>query len=1158
MVHRRFSHAITIIARVLIAIVVLSAASGICRGGQSAGATTEFVPECNAVPTCLAWADFRKTHPYPYQTFAAKQLPNGSIVVVLSEPPPLLSKRAVEKLVKLTFGSDLISAQRLRWKIGIDGWVEDLVLNVKPLASEDRITPDVLFADNLFRDRIALLHLALFGTTYGGQIEMVSNATVSSGKSEALNLRVSARELSEWVAEPSLSWISLDARDSKDLTWKEIVTEKRSGAFASSDGSLVMLTVPTAQLLQAQKDRSAIDFLRADFRRFAVDSDVVLGGVWTASGQTAIVGRSRTHAMETLPPLRFETFQLLAAESDDELHQSYERNNVLAGKIRSGPNRDKDWAPILLSASLIDTELGALLNITDQMLKGWSEAGHIEYTYFAYPMTPSKFPFEQPLSNIVFKKTGSSQLLYNWNTSGSAVLVKGNGVSVLVGNQTGALPVTYGSELEPNSDVETGHLVEYEDTAYEYFTSVRDPNLSRVAQYTVVYQLFRAVMKATLSGEQDPDGWSPVEARVKATDLLVAETKTLLDRLRTLDAEKFEVLLSGYSEEKGAEAAYALYMAKEELAEFRGEHPKIDDNELARLLVDPRAAQSTLAPYRVQLEMVPAAVKDRLATLVKDTRQHSEEREQVANEIEKWIVGHGDSLPDDLSQEGLLSQLPIALREKIDRLEEQEEPLQKRQQALKEDPSAAPLFEILAYRSLLSSTNELSRLLNDVAPIISDLSTVCQQYVNLNADDPPSWIKTPSVVLSWDREDQDAVGGHNLDSHVFRIEMAPEVADIALVETKEGFVLKYNPTKHDAVSARAGDLARAVEHRQVEDVKRLAQIVDEPVAARSRLAALEMQSGAKSQNGKRWAAQLGTRVYAEKKPFVEALRAMAEKNGCCAFAARDRNGFTYIAEQNSKPPPSVRVVEARDTPSVSMYVREASAKRSSPIVFLDESPDHLRAVTMNLRTEDDGKRLENLASELGNRPPRDLASSVPVSISYSDVEGRASSLEAREVTGNVRDRGFFSRVAHWMGVVPSKQAWRQANVDVLDQTAVEAFVRRAGWEADRDGTPTAVVISFDEPGLSGTQSLHVVAGFDREQFQHGQDSLRAINQQSLNLAAERGAGILQYFMTVKNELRAQSAVRLKRLVFVVGEGETETVFAHRESPKEGRSGKENG
>ena len=224
----------------------------------------------------------------------------------------------------------------------------------------------------------------------------------------------------------------------------------------------------------------------------------MLGGAWTDAGSHArmvlLLGRARNSPTAHVPPLRFETYELLAKQGADELHQSYERNQLFAGKLGEGEHSLKDWAPIYLSRALIDSEFGALLNITDQMLKSWSEAGQVQYLHFAYPLRPDHFPFgARPLSRIVLEESGGTQVLFNWNTAGASAVVQKPGLSILVPRRTGALPITFGSELEPGGEMETGHLRDHEEAAYRYFAELRDPNLARVVQYTLIYQLFRAI-----------------------------------------------------------------------------------------------------------------------------------------------------------------------------------------------------------------------------------------------------------------------------------------------------------------------------------------------------------------------------------------------------------------------------------------------------------------------------------------------------------------------------------------------------------------------------------------------------------------------------------------------------------------------------------------
>jgi hypothetical protein len=342
----------------------------------------------------------------------------------------------------------------------------------------------------------------------------------------------------------------------------------------SADGSMVMLTFPTEMITGAKHDMNALAPLRVPFREFAVASEAVFGGLWTTSGQAALLARNRSQPFDILPPLRFETFALLAEQSTDELSQSYERNTIFAGKLYSGEYPFKDWAPVYLSEPLIDTEFGALLNITDQMLKSWSEAGSVEYLYFTYPK-PSSFPFgRRALSDILQKKNGASSVLFNWNTAGSAVILKEPALAILTVKQTGALPVTYGANGKGRPGA-VHDLLDYEERAYTYFAGLQDPNLARVVQYTLIYQLFRAIAKSNPDspGRVSPAQLDPnIQARVQATRLLAFATWRLLQAIDTGTLQEPRGLINGE--------------VKPELAAFHSKRPDIDNQQLARILAD--------------------------------------------------------------------------------------------------------------------------------------------------------------------------------------------------------------------------------------------------------------------------------------------------------------------------------------------------------------------------------------------------------------------------------------------------------------------------------------------------------------------------------------------------------------------------------------------
>ncbi|MGH8070206.1 MAG: hypothetical protein ACRERE_34160 [Candidatus Entotheonellia bacterium] len=1129
---------------------------------RSIGPALPYAPDCaRRDPVCMAWTEFRRARPYPYQTFAIKPLADASLAIIISEPAPVFAKADLEKLIRAAFGGDLRALKRLRWKIGIDGWVEDLVLTINaPSAvarAKGQMTQRDPLDDPILRDRIALLHLALFGTTYGGRLEPIGAASVETARSSASNLSVSAKELHDWLIDPATVWRPVDHADTPSLPWARIAEEKASGAFTSEDGSLVILTFPTERLSAAQADVRSLNPLRADFRRFAVASDAVLGGVWTPKGQTAILARARIKPLEMLPPLRFETFALLAVQSSNELHQSYERTHILAGKMMTGNYKGKDWAPIYLSEPLIDTEFGALLNITDQMLKSWSQAGSTEYVYFTYPLKPDKFPFgQEPLSQILQSETGSRSVLFNWNTAGSAVAAQLPDLTVLAAKQTGALPITYGSDLKPGGGIETGHLLRYEEQAYQYFADLKDPNLARVVQYTLMYQLFRAI--ATDQAAQHPgmikDGPPKdfvIKARADSTVLLIAETAKLLANLQSGELEQVEAFakLLGIIP---AEADLAGTLAK-----FRAQHPEIDNPRFARLLADPRSEQSAMIAEAARLETVFVKLGEEQEAFRRDVQKHNETAQNVKAEVEQWFEQNARQLPPGISSlEGALPHLPAVLRAKIERLQARRQALDQREKAL-EDKELVPLRELKSRRMLIDDADEVRQALSDITFLVHDLEAVRRDFIARNTVEPAGWIKTPSVVLSWNRHDSTSVGGHNLKARALRLEPARDVSDLALMKTEHGLVLRYNPSRADAVAAKGSDLARAIEHGKIRNVEDLAKILEGPVEARARFAALEIPPRVRSPlegptrfGADLWEGRLGTRIYTEKKPFVDDLRTIAEKNDCCVFVARDKHLSTYITESNAKPPPPILIREARDTPSLSTYLKEVAGKKNPKrIVFFDQPPEHVQALTLNFDTDTTNPgKLMQFARRLGAKPASRMAERPSLSVVDLDLNGRPSFLRVMDTSGKPREPTFIGRLMDRIGVFRPAQSWHTVRVTPLEPRSLEALVRPLGWKTGRDGIPTGVMMSF-EPGGVGPQRLDltVVAGFNRKNLAAGRDQLLAAHTKSLKYASEKGATIEQHLMTLKNELEALPDVQMQRLMGILHKGETETLFSRLET-----------
>jgi len=396
------------------------------------------------------WARFRENHPFHFQAIAVSQpRGNGERTLIISEPPPHVTLSDLQN-----FDPALRDLSVETERIGTDGFVKDVVVDLPPLPPYE------------LRELLDRLHVLLFYTSYKAWAVPIEAGPASSIPS--LNLRVTASQLHDWLIRGNEQL--LPASRSISYPLPTLLAKHRPGEYFSQTPGLVVLVLPK---------NADISGFKTLIRQFTLDSDLILGAV-PGDTHLAVIARERQASIAVLPPLRVETVLLLASVQSSELSQSYERTNFLAGKLEN----KLDWAPIYLSEALIDTEYGSLLNITDQLLKSWTNHGQVTYEYFTYP-APPHFPFERPLGDIL----AATSLLYNWNTKGAGYSLQFGSTSTLALNRTGSLPVTYLPE-GPTAE-QLARLDTYEVKAYDTFSGLNDPNMVRVLQYAALYQIFR-------------------------------------------------------------------------------------------------------------------------------------------------------------------------------------------------------------------------------------------------------------------------------------------------------------------------------------------------------------------------------------------------------------------------------------------------------------------------------------------------------------------------------------------------------------------------------------------------------------------------------------------------------------------------------------------
>ena len=410
------------------------------------------------------WNEFSEKNPYNIQIECIRNYDDNSKVIIISEPSDFVSEEELKTFFK-PYNSHVKTYKR---KIGFDGWMKDFVVAFNDLDNKHY---------NSFLKELSNL---LYKTDYKASLVDISTMIEHTPYLDYdLNYNITTEELKEWFIDNEEAIRKLEDK-TNNVTSLALVLDNEI-----KDGMQLYTSVTPGFVIWAIDKSQRLDELnyRINARKFSLDSDLILGAI-SKNNNVAIIARERCIPITQLPPMRSETLCLLSYTTDDELSQSYERNNLFAGK-QTGPDGGKDYAPILLSDALWHTEYGNILNVTDQMLKSWSENGMIDYIDFNYPK-PVFWGFDKG----VMHDLGVLQLTYNWNTEGVGYIVEDSEYSVYALNRTGSLPVSY-IPGDATQTVEQDPVYQAEQNAYNFFSSLSNPELVKVVQYAAMYQIFQ-------------------------------------------------------------------------------------------------------------------------------------------------------------------------------------------------------------------------------------------------------------------------------------------------------------------------------------------------------------------------------------------------------------------------------------------------------------------------------------------------------------------------------------------------------------------------------------------------------------------------------------------------------------------------------------------
>lgn len=666
------------------------------------------------------WNEFREKNPYSIQIAGLRKCEDGSYIAIVSEPTEDVTAKEIENVFKRYN----CSFMTFRKQIGYDGWLQDAVISFNDASERD------------IQKIEKKLFTLLYGTDYKAEfmdLSVIPEHTAFSNQD--LNFQVSEEELRQWFITDKEALVALDdsMKETNLVDCLESDNDKMQVLMSKTPGFVVWVL---------GKGECDYKEFRVAARKFAIDSDVIFGAISNGS-RIAIIARERSIPIYELPPMRQETLHLLASTEEGELAQSYERTSLFAGKQEGG----KDFAPIYLSNELWHTEYGNILNVTDQMLKSWSENGTIEYTEFNYPK-----PVNWTFNEGVQKDLEVSQLTYNWNTDGVGYEVEDDDYTIYAINRTGSLPVSYiPGETDGISDKDP--VYQAEEKAYDFFSELSSPELVKVVQYVSMYQIFMNF------GIHCPGYIYDSE------NVMIVPSELISEAEKTLNA----VASFGISEKRKIAQNNGLEIVSEKEFQSNSDYYfglEVGDN--SRLTGKGKSEDLfwNVLGTRMFIEEIDS-ISDALSYIKADAA--------FMNCLPSYLLDrNGTDLQCDGGADRTLSSLPnLQMITGLSSVGKSQRHFENYEDRI-----------LLALSTLGKHGFELQRFNFIVGSISVENSK--ELYLEANKDKSKIWMKCPTIVESWNAIDSThSVGGHNLNSKVSKFRIAK---DLKPGETRETFV----------------------------------------------------------------------------------------------------------------------------------------------------------------------------------------------------------------------------------------------------------------------------------------------------------------------------------------------------------------------------------
>ncbi len=440
------------------------------------------------------WEDFRKALPNPFQTIGFASFADGSQLYIISEPPESITLSQIE----VVFEGLIYESEVKQWEYGADGWVKDLLVTVDyaPEGCEEFI--------------IAWLNKLLYG--YGGQA-IYTRLPLERPRElflkDNLDIKVSAESLYAWFMEDNMP---LEDFSGRKYSFKDALFLGREAVYRSVTPGFVVWTLPV---------NASISMQDKCIRQFTLNSDMIIGAI-ASNKVLCILGRERELDLLDVPPLRTEEVCMLAW-APERLSQSLDVWSIVFGIFKD----NLEWCPAYLSKELENTETGHLMTITDIFLKLWLvNVGQCDG--YLYPRPPSHFN-----EDLIAK---ASTIRFNWNTDGVYSKTNYGDCSVFSIRNTACL----NASLFDSSEITEKNLSD--KTANTYLASLNNVDFFRVAQYFVLFEMFKTYGIICRSYKMPPT--------TEKSRLLFPDAQDVIRRIRYLDNNEKEKAVLAIAEDE--------------------------------------------------------------------------------------------------------------------------------------------------------------------------------------------------------------------------------------------------------------------------------------------------------------------------------------------------------------------------------------------------------------------------------------------------------------------------------------------------------------------------------------------------------------------------------------------------------------------------------